>query len=235
MPNFISTVLGDIAPANLGVCHAHEHIIIDRSYATEHFPHLLLESVELAARELGAMRQIGVRAVVDAMPCNGGRNVLKLAEISRQSNVHVIAATGLHLQKYYPHGHWSERLDADRLAAAFAADIEIGIDKNDYGGLEIERTTHRAGIIKVAGGLDKLSNWEQKVFHAGALAHRQTGAPLLTHTEKGTAAIQQVELLQKHGVNPSRVTLSHTDRRPDSVYQKERRVGKRTKATRRAT
>lgn len=221
MKNFVRTVLGDVAPADLGACHAHEHIIIDRSYATEHFPHLLLESIDFAARELSELFQVGGRAVVDAMPCSGGRNVLKLAEISNLSKIHIIAATGLHLQKYYPHGHWSERLDAEKLGAAFVADIETGIDKNDYGGITIERTNHRAGIIKVAGGLDKLSSWEQGIFEAGAIAHLATGAPILTHTEKGTAAIEQVELLTKNEVAPHRVMLSHTDRKPDLAYHKE--------------
>ena len=35
---FIRTVLGDVAPAELGRCYAHEHVIIDRSYTTQLFP-----------------------------------------------------------------------------------------------------------------------------------------------------------------------------------------------------
>ena len=219
--SFIRTITGDIDSKDLGVTYAHEHIILDRSYATEKFPHLLLDSVENAAIELNEFYQAGGRAMVDAMPCNGGRNVVKLAEISEQTQVRIINATGLHLQKYYPHGHWSERLSPEKLADAFCADIEIGIDRNDYGGIEIERTAHRAGIIKVAGSLDKLSDWEKKVFEAAAIVNQKTGAPILTHTEKGTAALEQVELLESLGVDLSHVTLSHTDRRPDLAYHKE--------------
>lgn len=218
---FIRTITGDIAPPELGVTYAHEHLIIDRSYATEHFPHLLLDSVSDAVAELKDFYSLGGRTMIDAMPCSGGRNVEKLAAISAQTQVKIVDATGLHLQKYYPHGHWSERLREEKLADAFCADIEIGIDRNDYGGIEIERTAHRAGIIKVAGGLDKLSDWEKKVFAASALAHQQTGAPILTHTEKGTAALEQVELLESLGVDLAHVTLSHTDRHPDFAYHKE--------------
>ena len=32
--SFVRTVLGDIDPADLGVCSAHEHVIIDRSFTT---------------------------------------------------------------------------------------------------------------------------------------------------------------------------------------------------------
>lgn len=218
---FVRTITGDVPASELGATDAHEHLIIDRSYATERFPHLLLDSVAAAVEELNEFYQAGGRAVIDAMPANAGRNVEKLAEISTRANVKIVCATGLHLQKYYPHGHWSERLSAEELARAFVADIETGIDRHDYGGIEIERTTHRAGIIKVAGGLDRLGDWERKAFEAGAIAHRAIGAPVLTHTEKGTAAIEQVELLEKHGVRATRVTLSHTDRKPDFVYHKE--------------
>ncbi|HEY8561640.1 MAG TPA: hypothetical protein VIL74_14790 [Pyrinomonadaceae bacterium] len=219
--SFVRTILGDIDVSALGVCYAHEHVILDRSYATEKFPHLLLDSVDSAAVELKEFYRAGGRAMIDAMPCGGGRNVLKLAEISRRTGVQIVSATGLHLQKYYPHGHWSERLGAERLAEAFIADIEQGIDANDYCGIEVERTRHRAGIIKVAGGLNRLSDWEKKVFSAAAVAHRQTGAPILTHTEKGTAALEQIELLKSLGVDIGRVILSHTDRIPDFVYHRE--------------
>ena len=68
MKNFIRTVLGDVDAESFGACYAHEHIIIDRSYATEHFPHLLLESVEDAVVELKDLYRAGGRALVDAMP-----------------------------------------------------------------------------------------------------------------------------------------------------------------------
>lgn len=215
------TVLGDVPAAELGVCYAHEHIIIERSYTTERTSDFLLDSVEAAVRELGELRDAGGRAVVDSMPADCGRNVCKLAEVSRRSRLHIIAPTGVHLAKYYPHGHWSERLDAASLADLFVADIEHGIDANDYGGPEVRRTEHRAGIIKVAGGLDQLSTHERKVFEAAAIAHVRTGSPILTHTEQGSAALEQVELLAHHGVPQRHVVLSHTDRRPDLGYHEE--------------
>ena len=51
-----SHVLGDIAPEQLGVCYAHEHIIIDPGYLTEKFPDFCLDSVELAAAELAQFK-----------------------------------------------------------------------------------------------------------------------------------------------------------------------------------
>lgn len=217
---FIRTVLGDIDPSALGVCYAHEHIVIDRGYVTQTNPDFLLDSVEKACEDLAAFHRAGGRAVVDTMPCGCGRNVRKLAEVSRRAGVHVVCPTGVHLEKYYPQGHWSERLDAEQLADLFAAEIEEGVDALDCGGPYRERTPHRAGLIKVAGGPDRITDRERRLFAAAALAHRRTGAPILTHTEGGTAGLEQAALLRDAGADPRHVVLSHVDRKPDPAYHR---------------
>lgn len=217
----VRTVLGDVAPESLGVCYAHEHIIIERGFVTEAFPDFLLDSVDHAAADLADFHAAGGRAMVDSMPAGCGRNVVKLAEVSRRTGVHILCPTGVHLRKYYPEAHPLLALDEDELAARFVADIVEGIDANDYEGAELRRTAHRAGHIKVAGGLDGLDAHERRVFRAAATAHAVTGAPILTHTEQGTGAIEQLELLSGAGVSPRHVVLSHTDRKPDVAYHEE--------------
>ena len=117
--------------------------------------------------------------------------------------------------------YWGARLSPEALTRLFVADIEEGIDVNDYGGPEIERTKHRAGLIKIASGLDGIDGRERQVFEATAEAHRVTGAPILTHTEQGTAADAQVELLDRFGVDLGHVVISHTERVPDLAYHKD--------------
>lgn len=218
---FIRAVLGDVAAEDLGICYAHEHIIIDESYLTQMFPEFLLDDVAKGATELADFYRIGGRAVVDSMPCDCGRNVEKLAEVSRRSKVSILCPTGIHLAKYYPGGHWAKRMSAEELADVFVADIVTGIDRNDYGGPVVERTGYKAGLIKVAGGRDRLDGHEKKIFKAAALAHVRTGAPILTHSEQGNGALEQVEWLERHGVDARNVVLSHTDRKPDLGYHKE--------------
>lgn len=210
--NFLRTVLGDIAPQDLGACYAHEHLIIDASFATDQNPDFLLDSVENGIAELKELKAIGVGACVDSMPCDCGRNVEKLAEISRQSGVHIIGPTGLHLAKYYSPEQQKdlENGDDDTLSWRFAKEIEQGIDN----------TSLRAGIIKVAA----LKHWDdrtQLIFRAAAMAQIETGAPILTHTEEGQLALEQTEFLQKHGADLNHVVLSHLDRNPDSNYHRE--------------
>jgi phosphotriesterase-related protein len=212
---FVRTVLGDIAPTSLGVCCAHEHLAIAPSFPTAQSPDFLLDDLEKQSEELCGLYESGARACIDSMPCDCGRDVLLLAELSRRSKLHIVAPTGLHLEKYYPPGHWGQKLNEDELAALFIADIEEGIDALDYSGPLVRRTTHRAGVIKVAGGRDKLSAHERKVFRAAAHAQRATGCPILTHTEAGTAALEQVQVLADAGADLSHVVLSHLDRNLD--------------------
>jgi phosphotriesterase-related protein len=217
---WIRTVLGDIPPAQLGRCYAHEHVIIDPSFTTHVTPDFQIDDVARATTELQRFRAAGGGAMIDSMPCDSGRNVRKLAEVSRRSGVHLVCPTGLHLAKYYPPGHWGETLSEDQLAALFIADITEGVDARDYGSPLVERTPHRAGVIKIATG-PTFQAREERIFAAAAAAHRATGCPILTHTEQGELALEQVQRLRALGVDLRHVCLSHTDRRPDLAYHRE--------------
>ena len=217
----IRTVLGDIDPSDFGVCYAHEHIIIDDSVALMCDPGLRLDSVENGVTELTQFYADGGRAMVDSMPCDAGRNVLKLAEISRRSNVHILCPTGLHTTRFYDDGHWSHHYSVDEITGLFVADIEIGIDRFDYSGPVVERTDYRAGLIKIATEGGELSGREKRIFEAAATTHVRTGAPILTHVEHGEGALEQVHMLLDHGVDLSKVVLSHTDRKPDVSYHRD--------------
>jgi 5-phospho-D-xylono-1,4-lactonase len=212
----VRTVLGDVAPDRLGVTYLHEHLIIDSPLVADRFPHIHLPSVDDAVAEVRTCT--GVGAMVDAMPCAAGRNVAKLAAVSRATGVHVIAATGLHAARYYDPHPWTQNEPAEVLADLFTADITDGIDRYDYTGPAVRRTPHRAGILKVATLGVALSAAERRLFEAAAEAHRRTGAPIITHCEDGRGGAQQVEALD---VPPDRVVLSHTDKHPDPGYHRE--------------
>ena len=218
---FVRTVTGDIDVAEVGVCYAHEHLIIDPSFTTFRYPDFLLDSVDRACADVSDFRNAGGKTLVDSMPCGGGRNAVKLAEISTRTGTFIVCPTGLHLQKYYPPGHWGEILSADEIAKLFVDEIEQGIDARDYNGPSIVRTRHQAGVIKVATSGAKPTTHEVKIIEAAVMAHRSTGAPILTHTEQGEGALEQVELLRKLGADLAHVVLSHTDRKPDPSYHKE--------------
>ncbi|HXS72240.1 MAG TPA: aryldialkylphosphatase, partial [Patescibacteria group bacterium] len=221
MTAFVRTVVGDIDPGALGVTYAHEHLVIDGGRPVQLEPDFELSDVDGMATEVGAAVELGLGAVIDAMPCDCGRSATKLAELSRRTGLHIVAPTGLHHDRFYGPAHWSHRLDVDQLADLFVADLEDGIDRYDYSGPLVERTPHRAGIIKVGGSDGALSERDKRVFDAAAAAQRRTGAPILTHCEKGTAGIEQARRLADGGVDLEHVALSHVDKVVDRGYHRE--------------
>jgi 5-phospho-D-xylono-1,4-lactonase len=219
--SFIRTVLGDIDPGELGITFAHEHLVIDGGRPVQMDPDFDLSDVSAMAVEVRNAIGRGLRSVIDAMPCDAGRSATKLADLSRQTGLNIVAPTGLHHERWYGPAHWSHRVTHEELADLFVADIHEGIDANDYAGPVVHRTPYRAGVIKIAGSDGGPSPRDRLVFSAAAIAHRRTGAPILTHCEAGSGALEQVELLTDLGVEARHITLSHVDKVVDRAYHCE--------------
>lgn len=158
--------------------------------------------------------------MVDTMPANCGRNVLKLAEVSRRTGIQIIAPTGIHLEQYYPKTHWRYQYSEDQLTRLFIADVEEGIDRYDYNGPLIDRTGHKAGLIKLATADEAITPHQELIFRAVVNTHRQTGVPILTHTNAGRHALAQAERFAQLGADLRHVVISHVDRCPDVGYHR---------------
>ncbi|GAA3102777.1 phosphotriesterase family protein [Streptosporangium carneum] len=205
----VRTVLGDIAPADLGVCDAHDHLFL----RSPRLPGQELDDPAAAEAELRAFAALGGEAVVQWTPIGMGRRADALPALSRTAGVHIVAATGLHQAVHYDQD--ALRHLADGLEERFVAELTGGARPDDAP--DGAPLTARAGMIKVAGGFHGLDAHTRRVFAAAAHAHRATGAPIGVHLEGGTAALDVLELLcAVHGVPPHRVILGHLNRMPDS-------------------
>ncbi|MGX1760825.1 phosphotriesterase family protein [Streptomyces lydicus] len=196
------TVLGDIAPAGLGVCDAHDHLFL----RSPQLPGQELDDPAAAAAELRAFRAAGGSAVIQWTPYGMGRGAAELPGLARESGVHIVAATGLHQAAHYA----PEVLEQLRsgLAELFVAELTEGIGANGP----------RAGMIKVAGGFHGLDAHAGHTMTAAAEAQRATGAAIGVHLELGTGALDVLDLLcGELAVPPDRVILGHLNRSPDLV------------------
>jgi phosphotriesterase-related protein len=206
--SFVRTVCGDVPASELGRCYGHEHLMGQPppDCAT---PDLTLDSEHAALHALSHFRTAGGDALVEMTTRDYGRDPAGLRRLSENSGVHVIAATGFNKDKF------SRRYVKDRtareLADTFARDVTEGIGETDV----------RAGVLKAASTLDEISDAAQTVFRAVACAHRETGAPISTHTEAGTMALEQIDMLTADGVPPEHITIGHLDRRLDWAYHRK--------------
>ncbi|MGW3444687.1 phosphotriesterase family protein [Streptomyces sp. NPDC001076] len=202
----VRTVLGDIRPADLGVCDAHDHLFL----RSPRLPGQELNDASAARAELAAFRAAGGAAVVQWTPYGMGRRAADLPLLSRSAGVHVVCATGLHQAAHYA----PEFLDGlrGRLAEVFVSELSEGIGTSGV----------RAGLVKVAGGFHHLDAHARWTMTAAAEAHHATGAPIAVHLELGTGALDVLDLLcGELGVPADRVILGHLNRSPDLVVQRQ--------------
>ncbi|HKQ84872.1 MAG TPA: hypothetical protein VJS42_21920 [Steroidobacteraceae bacterium] len=165
---------------------------------------------------LNAAYQHGVGTIVDRTIPGIGRNVPRMKTIAQQTKLNIIVTTGWYTlyelpyyfgyreatPKEYPKGDMS-------LADFMVRDIEKGI----------MNTGVRAAAIKVVSdkyGIEQTPD-VRKVFKASSLAHRRTGAPIVTHTVGIASAQQQQKVFAEDGVDLARVVLGHVDRTPPDV------------------
>ncbi|GAA2430905.1 phosphotriesterase [Streptomyces mauvecolor] len=194
------TVLGEVPADRLGVVDAHDHLFIRSPL----LPGQELDDIGHAVARLTAFGALGGGTVVQWTPYGMGRRIAELPALSRESGVHIIAATGLHQAAHYP----GELLDSvrDRLAELFVVELIEGIGD----------TGVRAGLIKVAGGFHGLDEHATLTMRAAAEAHRRTGAPIAVHLELGTGVLDVLDLLcGELEVPPGSVILGHLNRSPD--------------------
>jgi predicted metal-dependent phosphotriesterase family hydrolase len=209
---FVRTVLGDRDPGSLGFTHCHEHLFVFPVQGVLLPGKLLLDDYERTLQEVRAFRAAGGGALVDAQPFAAGRHAELLARLARDTGVLVVASTGLHRLLYYPANFWGLRLEAEELGRLFAGEITRGMYAYDPGNAQARRTKARAGLIKVAADTEGLTPWYRRVFEAAALAHLETGAPILTHAEPGAGGLEQARYLLERGVPARSVIISHLDR-----------------------
>jgi 5-phospho-D-xylono-1,4-lactonase len=189
----IRTIRGDIAPAQLGPCDAHEHLFL----VTPAQPGDDYADVSKAIEEAQTLAAAGAGALVDWTPVGLGRDLDGLRAVSEAANLHVVAATGLHRDVHYAADDPLRGESEEALSDRFAADLQ------------------RCGIIKIGASYHVITPFEAKAFAAAAAAHERVGAPVCVHTEHGTMGLAIVGRLGELGVEPERVVLAHVDRNPD--------------------
>ncbi len=214
-PVKVNTVCGPIQSDELGITLVHEHCTAAipgwETDITFH-PFDRERAVSAGLKMAENVKAHGVQTIIDPAPMDFGRMPEIYKEISEKSELNIICSTGYYNEANGSSGYWTMR--------AFITDIipeltEIFIQEVEKG---IGNTEIRAGVIKVASGNGKISDYEQKMFRAAAAAQKETGVPVVTHTERGTMGPEQAELLISEGVPPGKIMIGHTSDNIDIHY-----------------
>lgn len=182
-----------------GYTWVHEHLHIDLSGFKNNLD-CRLDQYDLICQEMKDLRALGVSNIIEMTNRYMGRNPQFMLDLMRDTGINVVACTGYYQDAFFPE-HVAAR-SVEQLAQEMVDEIVIGID-----GTEL-----KAGIIAEIGSSEGvITPLEEKVFIAAARAHIETGRPISTHTSFSTMGLEQLALLQAHGVDLSRVTVGHCD------------------------
>lgn len=195
----IMTILGPIEPDELGVCLPHTHLLCDPPGADD--DHRLLDP-ERAEAEIEAFITMNGRSLVECTTRDCGRMMTELLNIAQWVPAHLIGVTGRQNDPYA--SLMDNARDEQSLVEEFVTELIVGMDGTDA----------RAGVIKVGSSLNEITEIERIAMQAAGKAHTRTGAPVTTHTEDGTMALETLETLAANGVSPNHVILGHLDRIP---------------------
>ena len=204
----VQTVTGPVDAADLGRTLVHEHIRISY-YGEELDPRYSwdrAETVERAVDKMGELLDAGFRTFVDPCPIELGRDPELYAEISARSGMRIVCTTGFyteHLSSGLPF-YWRAR-DPEEIAELYVRELVEGIAGT--GGI-------RAGAIKAATGVE-VTPAESRCLTGAALAQREVGCAIITHTENSKHGDVQQDLFADGGADLGRVLIGHQDEQTD--------------------
>lgn len=201
----VNTVLGPIAPEELGIVAVHEHIgygmpgceLDTKWWKTPE------QRYEETIPKLRAFHEYGGGTFVDATGICNGRDVDYFKSLSAKTGVHIVACTGfVGGDAALP---FFAAASIEYLTAQFIHEITVGIGS----------TGSKAGIIKVGVSRGfRMTELDKRIYRAAAKAAVATGVPIFTHLAVDSQPA--IDIFGEEGLPLDRVLFGHVD---DGVSQ----------------
>lgn len=189
----------------LGATLMHEHVFVLSPEVQQNRPDPWDEEAGIAeaVSRLELAKSLGVGTIVDLTVLGLGRFIPRIQRVAEQTDVNIIVATGLYIMNDVPFAFYHLRPEPggrDVLTEMFVRDITSGIGT----------TGVRAAILKCATDEAGVTPGIERVLRAVAVAHRETGVPITTHTN-GEHGDRQQDIFESEGVDLTRVIIGHSD------------------------
>lgn len=184
------------------IVYSHEHMVIDLSKGKNN-PDCYLNAYEEGLDELKELKEKGVEMIVDCSNHGIGVDWDIISKIEKEVGIKIIRSTGFYKDPFLPSD--VEKLSVEELSEMMLKDIKNGAQV----------------IGEIGTSKNEMTPSEQKVFEAACIAQKKTDVIIITHTTLGTMAIEQVKFFKEHGIDLSKVIISHTALADDYQLMKD--------------
>lgn len=192
----------------------HEHVMVDFIGAAQIVPGRYdpAEVIRAARPHLEEARRFGCRRLLECTPNFLGRDPELLARLADATGIEVWTNTGLYGasdHKYVPAFARSET--AAQLAKRWIAEA---------------REPWRPRFIKIGVNRSPLGDLDRKLARAAAIASRETGLTIASHTGDGGAALEQLEIIDSERVGAAKFVWVHAQAEKDrAIHARAARLG----------
>ena len=187
----------------------HEHVMVDFIGADQIRPgrYDREEVFRIARPRLEEVKALGCRRLQECTPNFLGRDPELLARLSDAVGIEIWSNTGLYAaanHKYVP--AFAKTETAEQLARRWIAEA---------------REKWRPRFIKIGVNKGPLHELDRKIVRAAAIASRETGLTVASHTGDGAAALEQIGM-----VDPKKFVWVHAQSERDhTIHEKVARAG----------
>lgn len=199
------STLGPLKRSGLGMILPHEHVFVDLrtpdqpGYAEAD----AADVVRLMGPQIEAIKALGITALVECSPTGVGRRADLDLAVSRATGFPIVVPTGIYREPWIP--AWVRDAADDEIEAWMRRELDEGI----------EATGIRAGWIKLSAGDDGITPLEARILRGAARAAKATGAIIGSHTIRARVVMDQLDIIEEEGGDPSRFISIHTQAEPD--------------------
>lgn len=203
--------------ASEGTTLVHEHVMVDfigagRIVPGRYDPN---EVFRAAKPKLEEVKALGCVRMLECTPQFLGRDPALLQRLSDATGIELWTNTGIYgaaNHKYVP--AFARKESAAQLARRFIAELEGGV----------------AGVtprfIKTGVNKGPLNELDRKLFRAAAIASRETGLTVASHTGDGAAALEELAIVEEERVPPEKFVWVHAQNEKDhAIHARVARAG----------
>jgi phosphotriesterase-related protein len=198
----LETVTGPITGDEVEWALEHEHLFVDFDGAKDPS----YEDVDWAdvtgacVNSVGELGAQGVNLFVEYTPAGVGRNTRLTRDVSRQTGMNMICASGIYRASFGIPPEFRD-LNANRLADHFVRELTLGT----------EGTSIRAGFIKIAVDDDGPKPDDVPVYRGAVTAANETGCTIGMHAPVLEALNAALRILERRGLDLNRFVWAHAE------------------------